>query len=110
MNDMHTVRKESFKTHVPHRFPEDNCVYHAFDTESTLKKMLCGTPTQINLKDGINIFEIPVPQIALDPYTLNSENFLIRDYRSMRLLAKIHSFFCTQCHKNNIKNGKKSCF
>ena len=41
MNDMHTVRKESFKTHVPHRFPEDNCVYHAFDTESTLKKC-CG--------------------------------------------------------------------
>jgi len=74
-NKMHKLKEESLKYNVPHRFPTDNCIYHAFDTESTVKKMLCGTPIQINLKDGINIFETPLPEVGLNPYILHSKSF-----------------------------------
>ena len=69
--------------------------------------MLCGTPTQINLKDGINIFEIPVPQIALDPYTLNSENFRYVIIDRCGYLQKFISFSVRNATRIILKTGKK---
>ena len=41
---------------LPHQYPKDKCIYQS--SQSNLKKTMCGAPTEINIRNGINIFEM----------------------------------------------------
>jgi hypothetical protein len=58
---------------LPHQYPKDKCIYQS--SQSNLKKTMCGAPTEINIRNGINIFEIPLEAAYLDPNVMNSKNF-----------------------------------
>eukprot|EP00943_MAST-04B_sp_MAST-4B-sp1_P005049 g5049.t1 len=102
---MSTVRKAALKNIIPHRFPADKCVYHAFPNEPVLKKMVCGVPSQINLKDGINVFEISLPDARLNPYTLNSTNFKYGITDRCGRLQKHLTFSVRDWTKARLPNG-----
>jgi hypothetical protein len=102
---MSAVRKAALKTTIPHRFPTDKCVYHAFTNEPAVKKLLCGVPSQINLKDGINVFEISLPAAGLNPYTLNSTNFKYGITDRCGLLQNYLTFSVRDSIKTRLPNG-----
>ena len=64
------------KSKIFHQYPVDKCVYQAFNGKSpSMKQFICGKATNINVENGINIFEIPLHSAGLNPYLLNSKNF-----------------------------------
>ena len=72
---MHRSNNNAVKTNtgLPPQYPKDKCIYHS--SQTSLKKLVCGAPTKVNMKNGINVFEIPLEDAYLDPNVMNSKNF-----------------------------------